>query len=213
MKRIVLALVGAALVAVPAAAATPPPAVLQQNAASANALCQAEQADAGFAASHGGKTFEQVYGSGKQGKNAFGNCVSTKTQSSTAAERQAEPNPSQVCTALRTQMTPSVFTARYATFGKCVSEQAKLQGSAETSAATACRSLESDASSFAATYGTAADAFGKCVASKARSTVAAANHAGVKASKACAAELKASATQFRATYKTFGACVVKKTHA
>ena len=216
MIRTVLTLAALALgAAVPAAFAQagPPPAVLQQNATAANALCQAEQADATFAATHSGKTFDQLYGSGKQGKNAFGNCVSSKTQSSTATERQATPNPSQTCTALQKSMTMPVFTARYKTFGACVSQQAKAQTSAQVSAASACTTETSDPAAFASAYGTAANAFGKCVSSKARSTVAAQNQATVKASKACAAELKASAATFRSTYKTFGACVAKKTKA
>src|SRR5260370_34255608 len=49
----------------------------QNNPASANSACTAEQADANFAAAHGGKTFAQFYGTGKSGKNALGNCVST----------------------------------------------------------------------------------------------------------------------------------------
>ncbi|MGZ4354124.1 MAG: hypothetical protein ACXVZ4_11305 [Gaiellaceae bacterium] len=215
MNRTVLALAALALGAAPAALAAtgPPPAVQQQNATAANALCQAEQADASFATTHDGKTFDQAYGSGKQGKNAFGNCVSSKTQSSTAAERQATPNPSQTCTALQKSMTSPTFTATYKTFGACVSQQAKAQSSAQVSAASACRTEATDTAAFATAYGTAADAFGKCVASKSRATVAAQNRATVKASKACAAELKASATTFRSTYKTFGACVAKKTKA
>jgi hypothetical protein len=44
--------------------------------------CKAEQAqsDADFAAAHGGKTFDQQYGTGKKGKNAYGKCVSSKAK-------------------------------------------------------------------------------------------------------------------------------------
>lgn len=215
MNRTVLALAALALGAAPAALAAtgPPPAVQQQNAAAADALCQAEQADANFATAHTGKTFDRFYGSGKQGKNAFGACVSSKTQSSTAAERKATPNPSQTCTALQKSMTAPTFTATYKTFGACVSQQAKAQSSAQVSAASACRTEATDAAAFATAYGSAADAFGTCVASKSRSAVAAQNQATVKAAKACAAELKASATTFRSTYRTFGACVSKKAKA
>src|SRR3982751_1378501 len=53
-----------------------------QSASNAAAQCRAEQADATFAAGHGGKTFDQFYGTGKNGKNAFGKCVaSTATES------------------------------------------------------------------------------------------------------------------------------------
>ena len=54
----------------------------QAKAAKANAAkeCKAERDDAGFAAAHGGKTFEQFYGTNKNGKNAYGKCVSTKAK-------------------------------------------------------------------------------------------------------------------------------------
>src|SRR5512132_3989566 len=42
--------------------------------------CKAEQADPNFAASHGGMTFEQSYGTNANGRNAFGKCVSSKVQ-------------------------------------------------------------------------------------------------------------------------------------
>ena len=54
----------------------------QAGLSSANTLCRAEQADANFAAAHGGKTFAAFYGSGAKHKNAFGNCVSRKARSS-----------------------------------------------------------------------------------------------------------------------------------
>jgi hypothetical protein len=41
--------------------------------------CQAESADPNFASTHDGKTFEQFYGTNKNGRNAFGKCVSSKT--------------------------------------------------------------------------------------------------------------------------------------
>jgi hypothetical protein len=42
--------------------------------------CKAEQDDPNFAATHDGKTFEQFYGKNKNGKNAYGKCVSTKAK-------------------------------------------------------------------------------------------------------------------------------------
>jgi hypothetical protein len=42
--------------------------------------CKAERADADFPASHDGKSFEQVYGTGKHGRNAYGKCVSSKAR-------------------------------------------------------------------------------------------------------------------------------------
>ena len=46
-----------------------------QNRVAAETACKAEQADAGFAAAHEGKTFAQFYGNGKQGTNALNRCV------------------------------------------------------------------------------------------------------------------------------------------
>jgi hypothetical protein len=45
--------------------------------------CQAESADSNFAAGHGGKTFVEYYGTNKNGRNAFGKCVSSKTSTYT----------------------------------------------------------------------------------------------------------------------------------
>jgi len=49
-----------------------------QNAAQLNAAkqCKAQRADAGFAGSHGGKSFSDFYGTNANKKNAFGKCVS-----------------------------------------------------------------------------------------------------------------------------------------
>ena len=58
----------------------------QSNAVSA---CRAEQADTTFAADHGGKTFNQFYGTGKVGKDALGKCVSSKAK---AASGTADAN-------------------------------------------------------------------------------------------------------------------------
>src|SRR5215216_1980006 len=46
--------------------------VEQQNLTSAQSACTAEQNDLTFAVNHGGKTFDQFYGAGPKGKNAFG---------------------------------------------------------------------------------------------------------------------------------------------
>ena len=82
----------------------------QSNATSAQEACTTEQADANFAAAHGGKTFDQFYGTGKSGKNAFGNCVSLKNRASQQAEQQGRLNPSRTCAAARTQMGASTFS-------------------------------------------------------------------------------------------------------
>jgi hypothetical protein len=202
----------------------------QNNTTSANTACTAEQSDANFAANHGGKTFDQVYGTGKSGKNAFGNCVSTKAKASSQAEQQGRLNPAQTCRAQRTSMGTAIFDKTYGknasdknAFGKCVSTVAKAQNTNEVNASTACKAEQSDANFAAAAghggktfdqfYGTNADrsnAFGKCVSTKAQATSTAQSQATVSAAKACATEQSAGAAAFTAKYGTFGKCVSSK---
>jgi hypothetical protein len=101
--------------------------VEQANITSAQATCTAQQADANFASAHNGKTFDQFYGTGKKGNNAFDNCVSAVAHASSKTEQQNRLNPSRTCSTTRTQMTAAVFTKTYATFGKCVSVTAHAQ--------------------------------------------------------------------------------------
>src|SRR3954468_8317475 len=60
----------------------------QQLISSAGVTCTAQQADPDFAATHGGKTFDQYYGNGKKDRNAFANCVSIVAKASRQAEQQ-----------------------------------------------------------------------------------------------------------------------------
>jgi hypothetical protein len=98
--------------------------------------CKSEQADANFAATHGGKTFDQFYGTNKNGKNAYGKCVSTKAK---ANKQQADAQDQAVVNAAKTcrgeqKLDPAAFKTKYGTnanksnaFGKCVSKTAKAQ--------------------------------------------------------------------------------------
>src|SRR6266568_2015257 len=74
----------------------------QQNQASAQTSCTALQADPNFAAGHGGKTFAQFYGTGKNGTNAMTRCVATIAKASSQTEQQGRLNPSQTCRAAKT---------------------------------------------------------------------------------------------------------------
>lgn len=108
----------------------------QRKAARTNAAqaCKAERDDAAFAAAHGGKTFEQFYGSGS-GRNAYGKCVSQKAQADKAeadkvdkAQQEDRVNAAQTCkTAKRDD--PAKFGQDYGSarnaFGKCVSKTAR----------------------------------------------------------------------------------------
>jgi hypothetical protein len=98
------------------------------NQDSAAKACKAEQADPGFAAAHGGKTFDQFYGTGKKGANAYGKCVSGKSKAESNADVKANVNAARTCKALRKNEN-ATFVSRYGTkrnaFGKCVSATAK----------------------------------------------------------------------------------------
>jgi hypothetical protein len=104
-----------------------------QNRHVAETACKAEQADAGFAAAHAGKTFAQFYGTGKQGLNALNRCVQAKFKAASAAERQATVKAARQCKAERA-LGAAAFKAKYGVgaskanaFGKCVSKLAQAQ--------------------------------------------------------------------------------------
>lgn len=111
-----------------------------ENRKNAAQECAAERADAGFAASHGGKTFEQFYGTNANGRNAFGVCVSRKRRAESAEDREATLNAAQQCKAMRADAKfaeshgGKTFAEFFGTnendrnaFGKCVSTLAKAQ--------------------------------------------------------------------------------------
>jgi hypothetical protein len=104
-----------------------------QNRHEAEAACKAEQADAGFAAAHGGKSFDQFYGAGKQGANALNRCVKAKSAAASAKELKATTNAARKCKAERA-LDAAAFKSKYGTgetkanaFGKCVSKLAQAQ--------------------------------------------------------------------------------------
>jgi hypothetical protein len=99
----------------------------------AEASCKAEQADAGFAAAHGGKTFAQFYGTGKNGANALGRCVKGKATAASAKQQKATVSAAKSCRAERA-LDAAAFKAKYGTgdtkanaFGKCVSKLAQAK--------------------------------------------------------------------------------------
>jgi hypothetical protein len=105
-----------------------------QNRVSARAACEAERNDPNFAASHGGKTFQQFYGTGPNGRNAFGRCVSSKARAASLEQRQNVVTAAQECKTERRTMGVAAFRAAYGknsndrnAFGKCVSARAKAQ--------------------------------------------------------------------------------------
>jgi hypothetical protein len=137
--------------------------------------------------SMGKAAFKATYGTNKNRSNAFGECVSHRTQSNKAAQQQAQQNASQQCRTERSQ-DMNAFNQRWGTppkfrdaFGKCVSATAKhlaastekTEVKAENNAAHLCKAERNSigASAFAQKYGTnhnKRNAFGKCVSQKAK---------------------------------------------
>jgi hypothetical protein len=83
----------------------------EQNAAQ---TCKAERADANFASSHGGKAFEQFYGTGKNGANAFGKCVSSKAGAASEEQDHSTVNAAKSCRSEQLS-DPAAFKAKYGT--------------------------------------------------------------------------------------------------
>jgi hypothetical protein len=98
----------------------------------ASAACTAEQADPNFPATHGDKTFDQFYGTGKKGMNAFERCVSDKVKTTITTVTTGLRNAARSCKAERQSLGAEPFKTKYGTnasksnaFGKCVAKLAK----------------------------------------------------------------------------------------
>jgi hypothetical protein len=100
----------------------------EKNTANASKQCSAERADATFPTSHDGKTFDQFYGTGKHGNNAFGKCVSSKAKAQQDEQQQNTIEAAKTCKAERASLGAANFTKKYGgrsnAFGKCVSKTA-----------------------------------------------------------------------------------------
>ena len=104
---------------------------VHQKRHAAETACKAEQADATFATTHGGKTFAQYYGGGKSAVSALNRCIKSKLAAATAAEKQDVVNAARTCKAERKSIGDAAFKTKYGTnadksnaFGKCVSKLA-----------------------------------------------------------------------------------------
>ena len=75
--------------------------------------------------------FATTYGTNKNGKNAFGKCVSSKAQAATQDEAEDRVNAAKTCKALKRD-DPDEFEEQFGTrknaFGKCVSATARADG-------------------------------------------------------------------------------------
>jgi hypothetical protein len=197
----------------------------RQLTSGAQATCTAQQADPDFAATHGGKTFDQYYGTGKKAQNPFANCAKIVTKTVRKTEQQERMNPARTCRGLRTQLGVALFRMSYGknkndrnAFGKCVSATAHLQAHNELSASATCSTEQSDPGfatahggrTFYQFYGSNPDqsnAFGKCVSGSAKAASSAHTHAVVQAARTCKAERRSNPAAFKSKYKRFSACV------
>jgi hypothetical protein len=147
---------------------------------SAQKQCRTERTAMGV------ELFRQTYGTNKNKRNAFGKCVSKRTNATEDAATEAKQNASQECKAEETA-DPAAFAAKYGTgkkganaHGKCVSQKAKAKKAeivrdevkADVNAAKSCKAeRKADPQAFADKYGTNANkrnAFGKCVSKTAK---------------------------------------------
>jgi hypothetical protein len=144
-------------------------------------------------------------------------------------------SPAQLCKAELAAMGPANFKSLYSpggtganAMGKCVSKHARAAAANRTNAAKACKAEQAmpeadfraahDGKSFGEFYGrndNDRNAYGKCVASKAKTATAQQETALLKAAKACKAERAADRTAFVANYggkaaSAFGKCVSSK---
>jgi hypothetical protein len=91
--------------------------------------CKAEQAmtDDQFKAdtAHGGKTFAEFYGGNKNGKNAYGKCVSTHAKQNKEDADQKDTDTIRAAKFCKgEQSTNTAFKTTYKNFGACVSKKA-----------------------------------------------------------------------------------------
>jgi hypothetical protein len=110
--------------------------VAQQDIASAGQTCKAQQADPNFAASHGGKTFDQYYGANGQSKgkgadsNALGKCIAALAKQAATAQSKSATTAAKSCKA-DLKADGAAFASKYGTgrsaFGKCVSAKSKAK--------------------------------------------------------------------------------------
>jgi hypothetical protein len=134
-----------------------------------------------------GTSFAQTYGTNAARSNAFGQCVAKHASTAkahvtnaakTCKAEQADPNfaaghDGKTFVQFYAGTKTKGQAAENAAYGKCVSGHARQASSALakalTTAARSCKAeLKADAASFRQTYGSARNAFGKCVAAKAK---------------------------------------------
>ncbi len=174
MKTLTMLTVAGTLVyAAPAVAQTATPTTTP----SASEQCRAERT------AMTAKTFADTYGTNANKSNAFGKCVSKRSAKTEAAATTAKSNAAKDCKAEQTA-DAAAFKAKYGSgknganaYGKCVSGKAKAKTTeavkdevkTDVNAAKTCKAArKADATAFAAKWGKARNAFGKCVSATAK---------------------------------------------
>jgi hypothetical protein len=167
-KLLIAAALCAAAVAPTTASAQDPNRADFKNAA---AFCKEFKAKAGT------NNFASMFGTKK---NAYGKCVSQTAKKDAAEDaKQAKQARSEAVEECRAVKTPGSKNA----FGKCVSEKAKAKKAAadkedeaqeddKTNAAKTCKAAKANKEQFAKDFGTARNAFGKCVSKTAKELAA-----------------------------------------
>jgi hypothetical protein len=89
------------------------------NEVSASSTCKADQSDPNFATTHGGKTFEQTFGTNADRSNAFGMCVSSTAKAASTTQANATVHAALACKAQK-KSNPTAFKAKYRTFARCM---------------------------------------------------------------------------------------------
>lgn len=129
MRKLTLTCLAACALLVPAAAAPAKP--NEGNATkAASKACKAERETLGRDA------FAEKYGTGKNGRNALGKCISQSRRSDVREQREKERNAAKDCKAER-ELDPAAFEEKYGSnrngknaLGKCVSRTVKNDQSA-----------------------------------------------------------------------------------
>ena len=183
MRKLMTALTACALLALPATALgqTPTKTDRSNAAKDCKALLKAAGSKANLASSLGLTV-------NKNASNAYGKCVSKLAREEAAERKAARSNAAKDCKAERADANfaathdGKTFAQFYnakndsSAYGKCVSTKAKENKEEaddadqnRVNAAKACRAEQkADATKFGQDYGTARNAFGKCVSKKAR---------------------------------------------
>jgi hypothetical protein len=195
MQRIVIALVSAAVLAPAAFADSPAPAPTQLKNAAKTCKALKAKPESEQTAALAGKTFAQAYGTRS---NAHGKCVSDQARrlaaaaakaAEQAAVEAAKQNAATTCkawaadpAAVQASLGDKTFADVYGkgnnAYGKCVSAQARAGADAVANAARTCKAWSKatvdaqkaalDGKTFAEAFGSAANAYGKCVSAQSK---------------------------------------------